>query len=186
MNQFQNNEQDFMVLQLPIVIRQANVNDVRLLEWHGQFKHYRRLFQRAYREQLTGYKHLLVAASNDYPIGRLFIQFRGRRTALADGIERGYLYSLHVMELLRGKGVGTRLILGAERILMARGYSIATIAVAQLNTGALNLYERLGYQVFGEDAGHWHYYDHRGRLREVHEPSYLLAKSLVSSGAKLG
>jgi ribosomal protein S18 acetylase RimI-like enzyme len=163
---------------LNITIRPARYEDIAKLEWHGEFKHFRNLFQRSYREQIEGRRLLLVADSNGYPIGRLFMQFQSKNKVTSDGKTRAYLYSFHVMDLLRGHGIGNRMMDVAEAMLVERGFKYGTIAVAKDNVGALRLYERRGYRVFSEDEGKWRYYDHRGFLQHVHEPAYLLEKLL--------
>lgn len=170
-----------LTLRLDVNIRVAQAEDIDRLEWYGQFTHYRNLFRRSFREQLQGRRLLLVAESGGFPIGRLFIQFRSDNTMIADGYMRAYFYSFQIMEMFRGGGLGTRLMQEGERILHERGFRQATVAVAKENTGALRLYQRLGYSIFAEDAGRWHYRDHRGILREVDEPCWLLEK-ILSSG----
>lgn len=163
---------------LPVEIRQARKEDMQQLEWNGQFAHLRNLFARSYSEQRRGRRFLLVATCNGHPIGRLFIQFNGHDTAVVkDGI-RGYLYSFHVMEALRGFGIGTRLIKNAESILLERDYDFVTIAVAKDNDRALNLYRRQGYRIYADDPGKWRFRDHLGQIRHVHEPCWLLEKKL--------
>lgn len=165
-------------VQLPITIRAATADDVAKLEWQGEFAHFRGLFQRSYREQVAGNRLMLVATSNDYPIARLFIQFHSKNTLIANGHNRGYLYSFYVMEMFRGHGIGTQLIDRAEHILTDRGFTVATIAVAKDNAKALRLYQRRNYEIFTEDEGKWRYHDHLGKMRHVHEPCWLLAKPL--------
>ncbi|QPC80628.1 GNAT family N-acetyltransferase [Phototrophicus methaneseepsis] len=167
-------------VELPITIRQATRDDIKKLEWQGQYTHFRRVFYRAYTQQRTGLRHLLVAVYQDYPIGRLFLLFNSHNLHMANGIDRGYLYSFRVMDLFQGLGIGTRLIHRAEDILRQQNYTKATIAVAKTNTGALRLYQRLGYETFMDDKGEWGYYDHRGHLQQVKEPCWLLEKSLKS------
>lgn len=82
------------------------------------------------------------------------------------------------MEPLQGQRIGTRLILEAEYELIKRGYSWAVIAVAKDNPNARRLYERLGYVVFSDDPGIWHYTDHEGRPCRVEEPAWMLQKAL--------
>jgi GNAT superfamily N-acetyltransferase len=163
---------------LNISVHRARYEDIEKLEWYGQFTHYRRLFRRSYREQTVGRRLLLVADCNDFPIGRLFMQFHSKNNSIADGMVRGYLYSFYIMELMRGQGIGSRMMDVAESILIQRKYQIATIAVAKDNEGALRLYKQRGYEVFGEDEGKWRYYDHHGQLQQVHEPAWLLEKKL--------
>lgn len=165
-------------LKMPIVIRQAEKSDISKLEWYGQFRHFRFVFRKAYREQQAGRRIILIAACQGFPIGRLFIQLNSRNLLIADGIHRGYLYSFQVMEMFQRQGIGGRLIEIAEAILLQRHYRTVTIAVAKENSGALRLYERYGYEIFGEDAGEWQYHDHRRQIRQVNEPCWLLSKSI--------
>lgn len=166
-------------VQLNIRIRQATKSDMGALEWNGQYKHFRQLFHRSYKGQAQGRRYLLIADHNGYPVGRLFVQFKGRNALLADGHTRGYLYSFRVLDGLQGCGIGTRLLIKAEALLRSRHFKLATIAVAKDNLGALRLYQRHDYRTFDEDDGKWQYYDHLGRLRTVHEPCWLLAKALA-------
>ncbi len=89
-------------IHLEVTIRQLREDDLPKLEWYGQFKHFRNLFRRSYEGQVKGYRFMLVATVNDFPIGRLFIQYGQSRSRLSDGRNRGYLYSFQVMEIFRG------------------------------------------------------------------------------------
>jgi len=169
-------ELDTMVLEVPIQIRQATARDIRLLEWKGQFTHYRNLFRRSYREQKTGNRHLLVADFRGYPIGRLFIQLHSQNPYIASKGQRGYLYSFYVMDFFRGLQIGSRMMDYAEDLLVQQGIKEVSIAVAKDNDRALKLYQLRGYRIFADDAGQWSYTDHRGRKRQVHEPCWLLEK----------
>lgn len=161
-----------------VTIRKMRQEDLRKLEWYGQFTHFRRLFLRSYQGQQEGNRFLLVADVKDFPIGRMFIQFGQKNSRFSDGMLRAYLYSFQVMEIFQGKGIGTRLIRVAEALLIQRGFRNATIAVVKTNEGALRLYQREGYKIYGEDEGRWAYTDHRGIEQKVHEPCWLLEKRL--------
>jgi ribosomal protein S18 acetylase RimI-like enzyme len=166
-------------LNFVVTIRKMRYEDLRKLEWYGQFTHFRHLFMRSYQGQQDGSRFLLVADSKGFPIGRLFIQFGNKKnTKYSDGVNRAYLYSFQVMDLFQGQGLGTRLIRVAESLLLQRGFSISTIGVVKTNEGALRLYQREGYTIYGEDEGRWAYIDQRGIERKVHEPCWLLEKSL--------
>jgi len=162
-----------------ISLRIARKQDVPMLEWYGQYRHYRNLFRRAYREQLQGRRLMLLADYNEFPIGHIFLQFKSSNKRIADGSSRAYLYSFRVMEMFRGQGIGTWLMSEAESILMDRGFEWATIAVAKDNVGALRLYQRLGYYKFAEDPGRWSYTNHRGNVVQVNEPCWILEKQLI-------
>ncbi len=163
---------------IDVVIRKAQQDDLEKLEWYGQFTHFRRLFRRSFEDQRLGKRLLLVADVNGFPVGRLFVQLYSENGVLADGTSKGYLYSLHVMEMFRGHGIGSRLIHIAEQVLRNKHYSYATIAVAKENEGALRLYQRHDYHIFDENDGRWRYTDHQGKTHDIYEPCYLLEKKL--------
>jgi ribosomal protein S18 acetylase RimI-like enzyme len=167
-----------MSLSATIKLRVAEKSDIPKLEWNGQYSHFRSMFRRAYREQVQGRRLILILEYNKYPIGHIFIQFTSANTRIADGFNRVYFYSFRVMEPFRGQGVGTWLMHEAEAMIFDRGFRWATIAVAKDNRGAIRLYERLGYRKFAEDPGQWNYLDHRGAIRYVDEPCWILEKRL--------
>lgn len=160
-------------------IRSAVASDLEALEWGGEYAHYRRLFERAIDEARHGRRILLLAESDDHLVGQIFIQLATRSTFSTRGIDSGYLYAFRVKPSYRNRGVGSRLLLEAERNLSNRGFRRAVISVAKENERARRLYERWGYSVFTDDPGEWSYIDHEGRLREVHEPAYVLEKWLT-------
>lgn len=168
-----------------IVIRPAVEADLPKLEWEGRYLHFRNLFRRAFAEQGTGRRLLLVAAAPDGRlVGQVFIQLYSSDAQFADGHSRAYLYSLRVREELRGQGLGTRLLRAAEAELTRRGFHVAVIAASRSNPRARRLYERLGYRVFAEDPGEWDLIDPQGESRQYHDPSWLLEKTLEAGRDK--
>jgi ribosomal protein S18 acetylase RimI-like enzyme len=159
-----------------IVIREARAEDLEAMEWEGEYRRYRVVYQRAYAEMLRGRRVLLVAELQAQVIGQIFVQVDS--TLAGGGGRAAYLYALRVRPQYRNRGVGTELVREAESLLRQRGFSRALISVAKENDAARRLYERLGFEVFGEDAGDWSYIDDRGQLQEVHEPAFLLEKLL--------
>lgn len=167
-----------LTLEMPVMLRLATYEDLPKLEWYGQYTHFRALFRRTYQEQLQQRRLMLVADCNDFPIGNIFIQVAGGEQRYSDGRRRAYFYSLRVMDMFQGHGVGTSLIREAE--LLATQYHLrwATIAASIDNPRARRLYERLGYKVIAEDDGKWSYRDHENRIRYVHEPCWVLEKRI--------
>lgn len=160
----------------PITIRQAHAEDLTALEWEGEYRRFRLVYQRAYAESLRGRRILLVAEMQGQIVGQIFLQVD---SGLSGGAGRAaYLYALRVRPEFRNRAIGTGLVREAESILRQRGFSRALISVAKDNDPARRLYERLGFEVFGEDAGHWTFLDDQGQLQEVREPAYLLEKLL--------
>jgi ribosomal protein S18 acetylase RimI-like enzyme len=136
------------------------------------------LFRRTYQEQLQNRRLILVADCNSFPIGHIFIQLSSGEQRISDGRRRAYMYSLRVMDMFQGYGIGTRLIHEAEILAAEHHFSWVTIAAAKDNPRARRLYEKLGYRVFGEDEGKWNYLDHENRMRYVHEPCWVLEKRI--------
>ncbi len=165
-----------LTIPIAITLRPATPDDLPKLEWYGQYAHFRNLFHRAFQEQQRGKRCMLIADSNNFPIGHIFIQFLAPEPFRDDMEGRGYLYAFRVMEMFRGYGIGTQLLLTAEALIRDRGLPWATIAVSKDNPRAQQLYERLGYQVVGQDEGRWQYVDHQGQIRYIHEPCWLLRK----------
>lgn len=162
------------------IIRQATPKDLRALEWGGEFRHYRRLFARAMQEAERGRRVLLLAEVDSDLAGQLFIQLSVRAGLATRGVTSGYLYAFRVKPHFRGQGIGSQLLGEAETRLLELGYGRAVISVAKINHAARRLYERHNYRVFAEDPGEWSYVDHRGKMREVVEPAYVLEKWLDS------
>lgn len=160
----------------PLVIREVRAEDLEGLEWEGEYRRYRLVYQRAYSESLRGRRVLLVAEMHGQVVGQIFVQID---SALSGGSGRAaYLHALRVRPEFRNRGIGTQLVQEAESILRRRGFNRGLISVAKDNDAARRLYERLGYEVFGEDAGNWSFLDENGQLQEVHEPAFLLEKNL--------
>lgn len=159
-------------------IRPITQHDLPALEWNGLFTHFRHVFWKSYAEQLTGERRLLVAEQDHQIIGRLFILHRHAQFEQPPAHRRGYLYSFYVLEAYRGSGVGSALLRAAEAHLVDLHIGIAALAVARTNHRALQLYQRHGYRLTGQDKGEWSYIDHLGVLRKVTEPCYFLEKNL--------
>lgn len=163
---------------LEIIYRLARQEDLVKLEWGGEYIHFRKVFQFTFHEQRMGRRLMLLAEFNHYPIGQMFVRVREEQYLFSNSNHRGYLYSFRVMQPFQGLGLGTELIDLAENILRDYHKTESHISVAKENPRAQQLYERLGYEVYGEDNGNWSYTDHKGRIVEVTEPAWLLAKSL--------
>lgn len=171
-------ERKALSLHIDVIFRPAERDDLPKLEWYGQYTHFRRVFQRAYEDQIAGRRLMLLADVNGWPIGQVFIQLESIDEGLSYLGKRGYLYSLRVMDMFQRMGLGSALVREAESFLIEHDYGSVSIAAAKDNPGARRLYERLGYRVFMEDSGRWHYVDNDGRTRQVIEPCWVLEKIL--------
>jgi ribosomal protein S18 acetylase RimI-like enzyme len=156
-------------------IRPVREGDLPALEWDGVYRHYRRVYRQTFDDVRKGRRLMLLAVTEGEVIGQVFVQLQGGGFA---GGKRGYVYAFRVKPDWRRRGVGRQLMAEAEAELVRRGFHVAVIAVAQNNPDARRLYERLGYTVYSEDAGIWHYTDADGVRRRVEEPSWLMEKRL--------
>lgn len=163
-------------LQLQVIFRLAEREDLPKLEWYGKYTHFRRLFERTYQEQLRGERLMLLADVNGFPIGQIFIQLGSAEELWLP--KHAYLYSLRVMDAFQRHGIGSALLREAEALLRERNYGSVSIAAAKENVAARRLYERHGFRVVAEDAGRWSYVDHEGITHYVNEPCWILEKSL--------
>jgi len=167
-----------MVEALDFHIRPAVEADLPGMEWEGEYRQYRRVYRHVMEEMQLGKRLILVAESNNFVVGQVFIQLVAHRADIHQGFKSAYLHAFRVRPAHRNRGIGTRLIFEAESILIEAGYERVVIAASEENHGARRLYERLGYSFYKNDPGRWSFIDHRGKLRSVHEPSVLLEKWL--------
>jgi ribosomal protein S18 acetylase RimI-like enzyme len=161
-------------------IRHANRADLSAMEWNGEYTHFRRLYQDIFQSAVRGEAILWVAdAPVETVIGQLFVQLNSARLELADGFYRAYIYGFRIKSLYRRFGIGTRMMEIAEADLIRRGYGLVVLNVNRDNPDARRLYERLGYEVTGAEAGIWSYIDERGKRRDVNEPAWRMEKRLL-------
>ena len=169
-----------------IVIRHLQAADLPALEWDGEYVHFRRQFERVFKDYHTGLAvpGIAVRRTDGLMIGQVFVLLQSRfRTELADGAARAYLYSVRVKPDYRSCGIGSLLMATAENDLVTRGFTMATLNVARDNPGAYKFYLRLGYRVVAAEPGRWSYIDHLGKRRfgkrrYVHEPAWRMEKEL--------
>lgn len=161
-----------------VVIRPIEEAELSALEWDGQYTHYRRVFRQTYDDMIRGQRIMLIAAAGRAVVGQVFVQLSSSETRYADGVTRGYLYSLRVRPAWQRRGLGTRLIASAEAALRARGFVTSVIAAGKDNAGARRLYERLGYHTFADDPGVWYFADVNGTQQVFEEPCWIMERNL--------
>jgi ribosomal protein S18 acetylase RimI-like enzyme len=119
--------------------------------------------------------YIAVAELDGIPVGRVGIDFK-----LNEDKGTAYLWSAHVDSEFQSRGIGTALFLHLEHIALQRGFTLIEVEVGKNNPRARQLYERLGYQVYGEAIGRWSYRE-GDRIVEVVEDNWSMRKSLVPS-----
>ncbi len=163
-----------------VIIREAVVTDLPALEWDGEYRRFRRLYQKAMMDAQEGRQILLVAESEGEIVGQIFIQLT---SITADPKrERGtaYFYSFRVKPDFRNKGVGSLLITSAEAAAHEKGFKRTLIGVVQTNLDAQRLYSRLGYNLLVEDPGEWSFIDDQGKVQHIVEPTFIMEKYLTT------
>lgn len=162
-------------------IRLAQQSDLPALEWEGQYRQFRRMYQETYARMLRGTSLMWLAYLEGYLLGQLFVQLNCDRKELADGNQRAYLYSFRIRAAFQRHGLGARMLLHTEQDLRDRGYHIATLNVAKMNLRARAFYERHGYEVIAHEPGIWSYQDEQGIWHTVEEPAWRMWKQLDES-----
>lgn len=169
-------------LSVPIIglaIRLVDREDLPALEWNGEYKHFRNLYQDAFRGMQRGDALMWMADLPNFGlVGQVFVSLNSSRPELADGKNRAYVYGFRVRPQYRKMGIGTHLMQVVEKDLYQRGYRLITLNVARVNHGALRLYNRLGYAISAPEPGNWYYFDEKGARHDVHEPAWRMEKSL--------
>lgn len=79
------------------------------------------------------------------------------------GSDIARLYSLAILPEARGFGLSDQILAKLERACVTRNYRWFRLEVAKSNQPAIGLYERCGFQVFGEYTDY--YADHGDALR---------------------
>ncbi len=78
-----------------------------------------------------------------------------------------------------GAGVGSQIIAACEDVSRDKGFSRIGIGVEVSNVDALRLYERVGFQHWGEVIDEWAEYDAEGHVEKWHQdPCHYLTKVL--------
>lgn len=152
-----------------IIIRHAQQNDLRRLEWFGLLTPFRDHIERAYHRAQQGDMIFLVADLNSFPVGQVWVEIQA---------DSGLMVALRVLEPLQNMGIGTRLIHTAERALIEHGLRTAEIHVTLNNPGAKRLYERLGYNVVKDKISRWSYTPPDGEPQQVEDHVWVLRKAL--------
>jgi ribosomal protein S18 acetylase RimI-like enzyme len=122
-----------------------------------------------FEAQERGEGLLLVAFDGDELRGRVRFRFFSKYVEVLD--ELGEFPEINALDAWpTGTGVGTLIIEECERIAAERGDTMVGIGVLETNTGARRLYERLGYEYWGDVVDEWD--DHR-------DPAVYLVKNIT-------
>lgn len=162
-----------ITIQTTGIIRQAKRADLPRLEWFGMLTPFRESIEEALTRAENGEISYLVAEVNGYPVGQVLIDCNTRKD---DGV--GIVWALRVIPNMQNLGIGSQLMDAAEQTIRVRGLRVAELEVAQDNSGAKRLYDRLGYQVCRETVTSWWYKTPEGETVHVNEDAWAMCKTL--------
>jgi ribosomal protein S18 acetylase RimI-like enzyme len=137
-------------------MRQADVEPLALaLGWPAYG------IDRRWQETVAGFREMFVADREGTPVGSVSINEKADYPALL------HLFALDVAPAYQRRGIGSRLIAAVESEGRARDKTGVFLEVSVENTGAIRLYERLGYGVEGSPfLNSWNQYDAEGNVAE--------------------
>ncbi len=158
------------MLNVPIVIRAAQHSDLAKLEWFGSYAHFRDLYRRTWLDHQAGQRLMLVADLRGFPVGQVWLD--------VTPFEYAYLYALRVFEPLQNLHIGTALVRAAQALAVQHGYRQIQLAVEKTNHAARRLYEREGFQMFGQRVDVWSYTDQHGQIHWIQEDVFGMRKTL--------
>lgn len=137
---------------LSFEIRECGPDDAERLEWMGLLPAQRASIDEAYARHEAGREVLLVAASQGFPIALVRLDL-SHDDADEEGI--AVIAALRVMPGLQGLGIGTALLLAAERVMRERGVRTSEISIERDDLRGIARYVRRGYVAIECDAcGH--------------------------------
>lgn len=133
-----------------ITIRSAEVGDLNALhDLETQSFTTDRVSRRALAHLLTrANASTLVAERDGHTLGSVFVLFRR-------GSDTARIYSIAVTGAARGQGVGVQLVEAAENEARQAGCTRMRLEIRHDNPASISLFQKLGYQRFGEYPGYY-------------------------------
>lgn len=162
-----------------VEIRQATAADAEKLAARWPETSQQLLERERFADQEAGVSLLLIAWKGDEIVGRMGRMYLASKYDLVRE-KLGVFPEINALDAWpTGTGVGSLLIDAAEDIARQRGFDRMGIAVLVDNTAARRLYERLGYEYWGEVLDEWSYTDEDGQVVHVSDPADYLVKNIT-------
>lgn len=162
-----------------IEVRQATAEDLEKLVARepnpAKHVHERERFD----AQERGEAALLIAWEGDEIRGRVRLRWYSKYIEIID--EFGEFPEINALDAWpTGAGVGTQIIAACEEIARERGEKQMGIGVEVSNVNARRLYERLGYEYWGDVIDEWAEVDADGNVTKTHhDPAAYLIKNIA-------
>ena len=154
-----------------LIIDNLTLNDLDKISWSGTSTHIRYVKEALERVEKGEVDYLAVRDEEGNPVSIGGVDYKVHEDA-------GTMWQIVTKELLRGLGLGTRLINELEKRIKSRGINIAMLGVEKDNTRAQNLYKKLGYEVCGETKDSWEQEDGEGKVDTHYADVVLMKKGL--------
>ncbi|MFM1896154.1 MAG: hypothetical protein RLZZ385_1228 [Pseudomonadota bacterium] len=155
----------------PLVFREAMEEDLdALIAIETECFATDRLSRRRMRHWIKAQNRILLVAQDERGLLGYALVLLHRGTRLAR------LYSIAITARARGTGLGRKLMKKIEAAASEKGRLFMRLEVAKDNSAAINLYEKLGYQVF--DTFEDYYENHQDALRMQKRIRYIPANAL--------
>lgn len=148
--------------------------DIRKLEWGGEFSEHREIIERAFSAQTAGSGLVLVGVVNEFPVAQLWVRFAGR-----DHPAR--LWAFRVMRPCQGLRIGGALLTFAENELAKRRFESCEIGADKSNVRARMFYERRGYRFVYGQVEDYSYVTPSGVARTGRADQWILHKELSAT-----
>lgn len=131
------------------------------------------------REHVDGYRVMLVALLDADVAGT--VSMGGHNHQRPESLR---LFALEVAHALRRRGAGSALVEAVEREAGLRGLGHVNLEVAIENSGAVQLYERLGYRRVGQPiVDRWQRHTPGRGWEQVEGPAWVMTKDVGSRAA---
>ena len=163
-------------------IRPLEHSEIPLLDAHLDPNRLAGRHHERFAQQQYGHLTYRIAWLDDIPVGHTMVRWTGATdTFIAERITACvHIEDFFVMPQYRSHGIGTQILVHAERIAAERGFTRIGLAVGIDNTRARALYERNGYtdSGFGTFQIGGSYQDVHGKKRQWRETCEYLVKNI--------
>lgn len=133
---------------IPVTVRDLVADDLPACAWSGSPVHLRYVAAELERVPRGEADYLALCPPSGLPVGLALLDW----TAVPGA---GLIGQLAVLPALRSCGLGTLIVEYAEARIVARGLDRAELRVEIDNRRARALYQRLGYEAYGEAPDGW-------------------------------
>jgi ribosomal protein S18 acetylase RimI-like enzyme/predicted double-glycine peptidase len=112
-----------------------------------------RLSKRSFSHWIKSTHRVFLVAENQGQLSAYGLVIMRKGTRLAR------LYSIAVDQEIEGRGIGRQILLALENKTVEAGKLFLRLEVEKTNQRAINLYQKMGYKIFGD---YEHYYENNG------------------------